>query len=216
MALWPSYGSASVFLMKEFVRWLGYVLEGKIEDKVVMSTVKSYIFGYFAVWNQYAGIIVPKEYQFEATSNLSSKCREKPIADLIDLEAIILGILQDTTTFKTHRSCIDMIYSILLSCLSSERPGALVESGCYRGSNKALLCGDHEFSIVPNSADPSRPFVVVILHPDLLKGYREDDSQFKSFFIQAEPSSHRHIDASMYGLVAAFDPAFESPLVQAF
>ncbi|KAJ7624641.1 hypothetical protein FB45DRAFT_85510 [Roridomyces roridus] len=201
---------------KEFVRWLGYTLQGRIEKFVVkgLGTIQGYIFTLFAVWNQYAGVVLSKEYrqqilaffhsrEFDDTSKLSTKSREKPIADVVDVAILILGILRDKKVFKTQRSRIDAIYATLICCLSSERIGALVESSSYRKSNEALTWGDHEFWALPNPAAPRRPRIALVLKPQLLKGFRYDDSKFKMFCLLAERADQRETDAMMYSLVSA-------------
>ncbi|KAJ7610144.1 hypothetical protein FB45DRAFT_875953 [Roridomyces roridus] len=199
---------------KEFIRWLGYTLQGRLEKPVVKGTVQGYIFTLFAVWNQYAGVVVPKEYRqqilaffhsrdFDDTSKLSTKCREKPIADFLDVTILILGILRDMKVFKTQRARIDAIYATLITCLSSERIGALVESSPHRKSNEALTWGDHEFWALPNPAAPRRPRITLVLKPQLLKGFRYDDSKFKMFCLLAERADQCETDAMMYSLVSA-------------
>ncbi|KAK7020388.1 hypothetical protein R3P38DRAFT_3272261 [Favolaschia claudopus] len=199
---------------KEFIRYMGYTLQGKLGIYVVKNTIRSSLYTFFALWRQRAHLTVPKDYRtrtmdylnsadFKATSNLTTAAREKATANLVDLEILIRGMLDDKRYIRTHRSRCDVIYSSLISALSSERPGAIVESNCYRGSNEALYWGDHEFWIIPNPNDPLRPFVALVLKINLLKKYRDDDSYFKYFFLIMEPDSHRHVDGLMYALILA-------------
>ncbi|KAJ7441082.1 hypothetical protein FB451DRAFT_1377387 [Mycena latifolia] len=207
----PDYG-----VTKEFVRWLGYTLQGRLDKYVVKSTVKNYIFKYFALWRQYAFLPVPSAYRnhvlsyfhsaaFDETSPLSTKARVKETANIVDVEVLVQGVLADKRYFRTNRARYDTIYSCLISALSSERPGALVESGCYRGSNEAMTWDSHEYWVIPNPDNPHRPHPALILTMDWLKGHRDDEAANKKFFILKEPDSHRHVDALMYSFVKAFD-----------
>ncbi|KAF7335411.1 hypothetical protein MVEN_02193900 [Mycena venus] len=202
-------------IIKEFVRFLGNTVQGRLDRYAVKKTIEGYIFIFFALWRQYGHIPVPKDYRirvmeyfnsaaFDATSKLCTKKREKPTATLVDLEVLIRGILDDKKYFRTHRARSEVIYAALIAALSSERPGAIVEFNCYRGSNEALVWGDHDFWVIPNPEDAFRPFFALVVHANLLKGHREDDGFSKYFFIIMEPENYRHVCALMYVLVLAF------------
>ncbi|KAJ7772748.1 hypothetical protein DFH07DRAFT_768034 [Mycena maculata] len=148
-------------IMKEIVRWLGYVLRGCLDKYVVKSAVERYIYTYYTLWYQYVFIPVPPEHQlhimsflnlaaFDNTSKLSTKSCTKETANVVDIKIIVHGMLEDKKVFNTHCAHCDSIYSSLLRSLSSSRPGELVESSCYHGSNKALTWEDHNFWVIPN------------------------------------------------------------------
>ncbi|KAJ7176267.1 hypothetical protein C8R43DRAFT_1197899 [Mycena crocata] len=208
-------------ITKEFIRWLGVTLRGSLDRFVVKSTIEGYIFKFFALWRQYAFIPVPSEHrlhvmsyfyskEFDDTSKLSTATRVKETANLVDVELLVKGVLEDKKYFRTNRARVDTIYSSLISALSSERPGAIVESTCYRNSNESLTYGNHDVWVIPNPDNPRRPFVCCIVRINLLKGHRDDDGFTKYFFLLAEPDSHRHVDALMYFMVNCFkDQVFE-------
>ncbi|KAJ7321977.1 hypothetical protein DFH08DRAFT_1030706 [Mycena albidolilacea] len=216
----PSHGACfpSYYITKEFVRWLGVTLRGRLERFVVKKTIEGYIFKFFGLWRNYAFLPVPKVYrnhvmsyfyseEFDETSKLSTKSRVKEVANIVDVEILVKGILEDKKYFRTHRARWDTNYTIILSALSSERPGAMIESSCYRHSNESMTWDDHEFWVIPNPQDPHRPLFCCVVRVRLLKGHREDDSFMKYFFLLPEPASHRHVDALMYLLVNAFKDA---------
>ncbi|KAF7331308.1 hypothetical protein MKEN_00008000 [Mycena kentingensis (nom. inval.)] len=129
---------------------------------------------------------------------------------MADVVHLIIAVFRDTTLIRTTHGRIAMVYALLVMSLSAERPGALVEGRDFRHTNASLRHGNHQVWILPNSANPSCPFVVVIVTIDLLKGYRDDDSKNKMFFLLPEPDSHRPLDAVMYGLaLALMDGVFE-------
>ncbi|KAJ7850429.1 hypothetical protein B0H13DRAFT_1729339 [Mycena leptocephala] len=206
---------------QEFLRFLGATIQGRFEKYAVKSTILNYIYTFFALFRQHAHFLIPREYklsvldyfysaEFDKTSKLSTKKRAKPTANLIDVEILVRGVLEDKKYIRTNRARIDLIESSLISSLSSERPGAIVESACYRGTNEALVWQNYEFWIIPNPKNPYRPVVGAVVEIDLLKGKRDDEGMMKYFFILMEPSSHRHVDALMYAFVGAFkDEIFE-------
>ncbi|KAJ7030843.1 hypothetical protein C8F04DRAFT_1263533 [Mycena alexandri] len=140
--------------------------------------------------------------EFDETSKLSTKSRPKENADIVDVATVVMGMLQDDKHFRLNQTRYNSIYSILIAALSSERIGALVESMCWRGSNEALMWGDHQFWVIPILKDPYHPNFAAIVSPDLLKGKQDDESAKKHFFIVPEPPTHRHVDALMYVTVA--------------
>ncbi|KAJ6595226.1 hypothetical protein DFH09DRAFT_1305899 [Mycena vulgaris] len=132
-----------------------------------------------------------KSEEFDKTSKLSTKKRQKETPDLANVEVLVGGMLDDTTYFRTNRARIDTIQASLISAFSSERPGAIVESSCYRGSNECMTWGDHNFWVVPNPEKPLRPLYIDVLAARWLKGHRDDDSFQKFFFLIMEPDTHR-------------------------
>ncbi|KAJ7760037.1 hypothetical protein B0H16DRAFT_1815354 [Mycena metata] len=108
-------------IVKEFVRYLGYTLQGKLDEYVVKATIRGYIFAFYALWARYAYLPVPKEHrlhimsyfespEFDATSKLSTKARAKPTADIVDVATLIMGILQDDKYVRLNRSRYNMTY----------------------------------------------------------------------------------------------------------
>ncbi|KAJ6476451.1 hypothetical protein C8R47DRAFT_1075665 [Mycena vitilis] len=76
-------------IIKEFIRFLGLTIQGRLDRFATKKTIEGYIYIWFALWRQYAHIPVPKDYRirlmeyfksaaFDATSKLSTKMREKP------------------------------------------------------------------------------------------------------------------------------------------
>jgi hypothetical protein len=191
-------------IIKEFIRWMSLSLQGRLSDYIAKKTINVYVFGFFALWARYAVKVVPKEMRLQimaylhspelsAIAPLTTKMRDKPIADSIDVEILIRGIWQNKTHFRTNRMRGQIVYTILLSAFSSERPGAVVESSGYRHSNEALEWGDHDFLIVPNPRNPRRPIIVAIVGIRLLKGQRKNESFSKFFFLVMEPDCNRAI-----------------------
>ncbi|KAJ7264197.1 hypothetical protein C8J57DRAFT_1512273 [Mycena rebaudengoi] len=98
-------------IIKEFVRWMGYTLQGRLDTYVVQSTVQGYIHKFYACAPAYFNSV-----DFEKTSPLSTVARVKPVADVVDLDILVRGILQDKKHFRTHRRHSQLIYSALISC----------------------------------------------------------------------------------------------------
>ncbi|KAF7291158.1 hypothetical protein MIND_01259000 [Mycena indigotica] len=203
-------------LLKDFVRFLAIVVQGRIATFAKKKTIQSYLWTFFALWRRRTFDCLPKNLRnktfdylnstnFKQTITLTTASRTKEYADIIDVAILIKEIFKDKTCFRTHHGRIMAIYAILLAALSSERPGAIIESSNYRGSNEALVWGDHQFWVIHNPDDTSRPLIALITTIRLLKGLRTDDSATKQFFILQEPSSHRLVDGLLYALVLAFN-----------
>ncbi|KAF8192734.1 hypothetical protein K438DRAFT_855713 [Mycena galopus ATCC 62051] len=208
-------------ITKEFVRWLGIALQGRLGTFVTKKTVRRHIQIFFSLWRHYAFTVVPSEHrlhvwsflaspEFQVIAQLTTQSRQKNTANFFDLEVIVKGILEDVKYFRTTRARLGMVFAVLVSALSSERPGAIVESNCYRSSNEALTWGNLQFWIIPNPKLPPFPLACLILTTTLLKGHRQDESFVKPFFVLPEPASHRHVDVMMYALAGALeDEIFE-------
>ena len=64
-----------------------------------------------------------------------------------------------------------LVYLSILSAVSSERPGAIVEASGLRHSNEAIEWHDHDFIVIPEPDEPNKPTIAVIVHIQLLKGW---------------------------------------------
>ncbi len=78
-----------------------------------------------------------------------------------DLNAVLHALwVEDVKPLHGHiRVEIDLI--LLLSGATSTRPGALIESGACKGSNKCLKWEDITFLVVPNPVSPEAVSVAV-------------------------------------------------------
>src|SRR5256885_12804133 len=73
------------------------------------------------------------------TYGLDSSEKEKRAMYVQDLYAVLHALWVDDTKALHGRIRVQLSLILLLSGATSTRPGALVESGSARGSNKALL-----------------------------------------------------------------------------
>ncbi|KAJ7509834.1 hypothetical protein B0H11DRAFT_1791320, partial [Mycena galericulata] len=141
---------------------------------------------------------------------LSNKVRDKPIVTLLDLEIIVRAIWDDKQIFHTNRMKTQCSAVCLLSTLSSERPGAIMVSDCYRETNEAMTWGDCQFMLFPNPDDPHRPLLGIMIGVDLQKGYRKDPSKRKFIFLWPEPQGNRaNCAATLFCAMAQEDDIFE-------
>jgi hypothetical protein len=58
---------------------------------------------------------------------------------------------------------VQMVATINLSAISSERPGAVVELTNYRHSNQCIEWRDLEFVVILNKDHPHKPWIVIIV-----------------------------------------------------
>ncbi|KAJ7803968.1 hypothetical protein B0H13DRAFT_2492325 [Mycena leptocephala] len=111
---------------QEFLRFLGATIQGRCEKYAVKLTILGYIYTFFALFRQYAHFLIPREYklfvlnyfysaEFDKTSKLSMKKRAKPTANIIDVEILVRGVLEDKQHIGTNRARIDLIESSLIS-----------------------------------------------------------------------------------------------------
>ncbi|SJL01047.1 uncharacterized protein ARMOST_04363 [Armillaria ostoyae] len=96
---------------------------------------------------------------------------------------------EDTEGFRTARMMLQVLYALLLQSLSSEHPGAIIESSSHFGTNEALMWRDHEFHVLPNPDDPHSPIILIRIKIHLLKGYRKNNATYKEFLLMPETHS---------------------------
>jgi hypothetical protein len=188
--------------MKKFALFMAAGTQGLLDEAAARVTIRGYMRTFFALWRRHAVKIIPPEVRMQVVAYFDSldlasvvpltlAKKPKPIADPLDLDEITRAAYQDTTIFRTNRMRVQFIYVNELAALTSERPGAIMESSGYRHSNEALWWSDHEFLVIPNPREPLRPFIAVIVCIRLHKGHRNDPAFFKWIMLFMEPFANR-------------------------
>ncbi len=91
-----------------------------------------------------------------------------------DLHYLLMYLwTQDTHIYPVERQRVQQSFITLLIALTSLRPGALIESGCYQRTNEALLYRDVVLRLVKDPEDLSRTELVMEVTVLLWKGERE-------------------------------------------
>ncbi|OBZ73217.1 hypothetical protein A0H81_07058 [Grifola frondosa] len=203
--------------IKEFVRWMAMSLVGRLDTYISKNTLSSYVRTFLGFWAFYAGLLVPPQTRMQVLAylhsedmvvQLTTKIRKKPVADIVDVNILIRAMWLDSTHFRTSRMQLQLIYTSLLSAVSGERPGALVEASGYRHSDQAITHGDHSVWIIPSQK--TIVVIAIVIRIRLLKGHRDDDSFYKEFIIFEEPSDRRSAcSAMLYLAMALEDNVFE-------
>ncbi|OBZ71522.1 hypothetical protein A0H81_08405 [Grifola frondosa] len=153
------------------------------------------------MWPRYCSVYLSSRYLFQVKAYINSDAfrdlallttamRTKRVADSVDVDAVICAIWHDTTFIRTNRMRVQMAFICMLSAISAERPGAIVESGTHRNTNQALEYRDFAIWVIPMK-ETKRIVVVAAVTIRLLKGQRENDAFFKSFIIFPEPPTSR-------------------------
>ncbi|KAJ7888111.1 hypothetical protein B0H14DRAFT_3127394 [Mycena olivaceomarginata] len=188
--------------IKAFIAFLAGSIEGRLDVHCTRGTVMNHLYTFFACMGRHAKLFVPiatrrqlsafvNSPDLDSISPLSTKIRPKPIADAHDLDAIIRFVWNDTKIFPTNRGKIQFNLVNLIASLTSQRPGSIIESVKYKGSNECLQWQDVEFVVVPNPKDPAHPNVVVGLRFRFTKGQRNKEKYFQKYYILFEPAGHR-------------------------
>lgn len=91
----------------------------------------------------------------------------KPVVGVEDLVAILHYHWCLDTAFVTHEwYTVQNPLIMLMIAYTSSRPGALIESGCLRGSNDALCYEDIVLHVIPNPDQPD--WHVLVMEVSLL------------------------------------------------
>ncbi|KAJ7306745.1 hypothetical protein DFH08DRAFT_513600 [Mycena albidolilacea] len=188
--------------IKLFLSYLASGSKGQLDKTVTRSTMKTYLYTFLACLGRYAGQFTPPALrsQFVAflgsdaidpAGVLSTSSREKPIADAADIDAIIRHVWQDRILFPTNRGKVQFNTVNLISALTSQRPGAIIESGRYRGTNEALHWRDVVFTVIPNAEYPQFPHLAVGLTFRYNKGRRGQSKYYYKYTVLLEPAGER-------------------------
>lgn len=166
-----------------------------------------------ALWARYANVVIPKEYRQqiwayvlseELLSNvpLSTARRQTHTVEPQCLRLIQEAVYTATRIFRTNRMRTQLAFLIPFSTSAAARPGAIVEASAYAGSNEALTWGDFVFYLVPNPANQSRPWLLVKVRVNLVKGYRDNDRIFQELLFKPEMNIEDRITCVVLPLLA--------------
>ncbi|KAJ7268710.1 hypothetical protein B0H12DRAFT_1096239 [Mycena haematopus] len=167
-------------------------------QKTILDNLRTLV----ACMRRHAKVYLPKNITNELNTfvhsaeitravQLSTNIRPKPIATSHDLDEMIRHVWNDQKVFATLRSKVQFNCVNTIAALTSQRPGAIIESSSYRGTNECLQWQDVEFIVVPNSDDPAHPRLVVGLLFRYLKGRRGKVAHFLRYMLVLEPAGRR-------------------------
>ncbi|KAJ7629713.1 hypothetical protein DFH06DRAFT_708967 [Mycena polygramma] len=185
-------------VIKEFVTFLAAGVKGILTDNAARVTIGNYVNVFFALWRRYANVPIPiplrtqvrayvDSVELSNVASLSTAIRAKPIADSLDLIEMVAFVIQDKTIFRTNCAKIQFNLINTIGATSGERPGGIIESSSYRGTNEAVVWRDLTVFISPNPDDPEHPWVSILLRIRNPKGHRGIAKYIKSFFFLLEP-----------------------------
>ena len=109
-----------------------------------------------------------KDFELDPTVTLKESTNEN------DLYHILTYLwTEDTHTLPVERQRVQQAFITLLIALTSVRPGGIIESSCYRGSDEALLYRNVALRLVRDSEDRSQTVLLMAVTVVLWKGERE-------------------------------------------
>ena len=199
--------------VKGFVLYLCLATQGRRSEFIRRATLKGYITTFMALWPRYANVVIPKEYRIQVWAFLLSQ----EILDVVPLstarrathavEPQCLRLIQEAVytakkVFRTNRMQTQMAFLVPFSTSSAARLGAIVESSCYVGSNEALTWGDFTFYLVPNIMNKSRPWLLVKIRVNLVKGYRDVERIYQELLFKPEMKAEDRITCVVLPLLA--------------
>ncbi|KAF7370646.1 hypothetical protein MSAN_00697600 [Mycena sanguinolenta] len=188
--------------LKLFLLYLAKAIPGMLESAPSRKSIQQHLYRFLACLKRYALADVPKSHQAQmvafmqseemaAVAPLSTRIRPKPIGSSHDLDEMVFFVWKDKRYFVTTRSKAQFNGVNMISALTGQRPGTIMESRDYEDTNECIQWGDVTIIIVPNDDDPFRPHIVVELLFRNLKGKRGLEEFYQRFCIVLEPVGRR-------------------------
>lgn len=106
--------------------------------------------------NTFSRTTLTKDFELDATATLKESTNENDLYHLL-----IYLWMQDTHTLPVERQRVQQGFITLLIALTSVRPGGIVESGCYRGTNEALLYNNVVLRLVRDPEDRDKTVLLM-------------------------------------------------------
>ncbi|OJD26944.1 hypothetical protein ACJ73_01667 [Blastomyces percursus] len=184
---------STIWVEWKFLRLLFKREIGRKVDEFVGEQISEYILG-----------PLTDEYDLD----LSIDC--KPVVSVEDLVAILhYHWCLDTASVTHERYTVQNPLIMLMIAYTSSRPGALIESGCLRGSNDALCYKDIVLRVIPNPDQPSRHILVMEVSLLFMKGKR-DKSAPTTYIFHERDDNLALCPISHFLALALADGAFEA------
>ncbi|PGH23708.1 hypothetical protein AJ80_02314 [Polytolypa hystricis UAMH7299] len=184
---------STIWVEWKFLRLLYKRVSGKKMDEVVGEQVTEYILG-----------PLTDEYGLD----LSVKC--KPTLSVEDLLSVLhYHWCLDSLVVPHERYTVQLPLLMLMTAYTSSRPGALIESGCARGSNDALRYRDVVLRVIPNPDEPHRHVLVMEVTLMFMKGKR-NKSRPTTYIFHEQHDNLALCPISHFLALALADQAFEA------
>ncbi|OJD23960.1 hypothetical protein ACJ73_04688 [Blastomyces percursus] len=184
---------STIWVEWKFLRLLFKREIGRKVDEFVGEQISEYILG-----------PLTDEYDLDLSIDY------KPVVSVEDLVAILhYHWCLDTASVTHERYTVQNPLIMLMIAYTSSRPGALIESGCLRGSNDALCYKDIVLRVIPNPDQPGRHILVMEVSLLFMKGKR-DKSAPTTYIFHERDDNLALCPISHFLALALADGAFEA------
>ncbi|KAI9732135.1 MAG: hypothetical protein M1834_004231 [Cirrosporium novae-zelandiae] len=153
--------------------------------------------------------------QLAKSAGLNSQKANKPCLGVDDAILILESLWSRMNlAFSNERHRVQLSLLILIHAFTTQRPGSIVESSDYYGTNRCLCYKHVHLLLVPNPEELGRPIIIMELKLEHLKGKREEKTGPLIFvFYERDDCLVLCPIAHMLGLAFA-DNAFESDFIK--
>ncbi|OJD10206.1 hypothetical protein ACJ73_09890, partial [Blastomyces percursus] len=184
---------STIWVEWKFLRLLFKRETGRKVDELVGELISEFILG-----------PLTDEYDLDLSINY------KPVVSVEDLVAILhYHWCLDIAPVIHERYTVQNPLLLLFIAYTSSRPGALIESGCLRGSNNALCYKDIVLRVVPNPDQPDRHVLVMEVSLLFMKGKR-NKSQPTIYIFHERDDNLALCPVSHFLALALADDAFDA------
>ncbi|EDN08839.1 FluG domain-containing protein [Histoplasma capsulatum] len=184
---------STIWVEWKFLRLLFKRETGRKVDELVGELISEFILG-----------PLTDEYDLDLSIDY------KPVVSVEDLVAILhYHWCLDTACVTHERYTVQNPLLMLFIAYTSTRPGALIESGCLRGSNDALCYKDIVLRVIPNPDQPDRHVLVMEVSLLFMKGKR-NKSQPTTYIFHERDDNLALCPVSHFLALALADDAFDA------
>lgn len=151
----------SVGRIKAFMEWIFDTTVGRLEEMMTLKSLKNYYFSWRAMYFRQSYNSIPKETSTDVLGYINTTLREKGltivrreklIADQLDVAWLLTYLwCYDEFEYSNPRQRVQLSFILLIIIYTGTRPGTVVESSAYRGSNEAICYKDFEVIGLPDS-----------------------------------------------------------------
>ncbi|KAH8603015.1 hypothetical protein B0O99DRAFT_18106 [Bisporella sp. PMI_857] len=136
--------------------------------------------------------------------------RPKPIATSKDLILLLEQLwIKDTFRYPNERYRVQLTIYLHLLAYTASRPGAIIVSSAYRGTNECILYQDFQVNVIPPlDPDTDRPRITLTPRINLMKGGRDDPSKYIEMTMKENRMAPYLCPVTMFLVLAFMDDVF--------
>ncbi|KAH8595168.1 hypothetical protein B0O99DRAFT_687011 [Bisporella sp. PMI_857] len=158
--------------LKHFMEWVFKGSVGLLTERMTLKTLKNTWYSFRTMYFRTTDNLIPPHIGTDVLSFIKTELRgkglakvrrQKALADALDIGWLLTYLwCYDIHEFRHPRYRVQLSFMLLLITYTGARPGTIIESSAYRGSNQAMRYKDFELIGLPTGPGNSLELILKV------------------------------------------------------